>query len=222
MYLFHKRKKAIKKKDREAVVLPRDKAYRNIVLGGTCPKCTNRLERLEESDQNVLFECVRCYSRYTVKQLKDSAYKKRHKTRLKAFTLVDRSGEKNSPYDYTRTENMHRNKDVESDVLATVRLAMRQEKMLKFVYPRGNALVDRLVEPYKLDLDGSKNVILYGYCSEAESIRIFKLAKMENLAVSEYDFKLQWKIEDSIDAYQKNKTEQSPAGGPRDICSRPR
>ena len=201
MYIFNKKRRKSQKKEKSDIVLPRDKHYKNAVLSGTCPSCTGRMTKVEDGQQ-VKFECTKCHADYTTDQIKYKNWHKRRETRFKAIKLIDRSNDKTSPYDYTNNTVVARNKDVEEKVMLTIRDAMQKKKMLQFRYVSGAEEKIRLVEPYKLTLDGSKNAILYAYCTEGEGIRVFRVTRMLELKVSEYDYKLQWNIEDLIDVPQ--------------------
>ncbi len=205
MYLFQKKRRKAKPKEKPSIVLPKAKAYKNVVLSKTCPHCTHRLIEQGKTDEEVTFECTGCHKTYNFQQLRWKNTVRRQETRYKSFTLLDRSDERTKPYDYTNTIPVARNKQVDAEHLAKIRQSMESKKMLQFSYPMGNSLKERLVEPYKLTCDGSQNAILYAYCTEGEGIRIFKINRMENVRLSEYDFQLKWTIEDKLDGAKNPK-----------------
>lgn len=160
-----------------------------------CPKCSGQLDQVEGD----VYHCPKCRETSTLSPLPPHVVKKSKEIQLGAIKLVDKSRDRK--YDYTNKTGSARG--VSADVITMIRKAMQEKKLLQFDYPRDKDLVSRITEPYKLALDGSKNLVLWAYCTEAEGIRIFKLDKIKNMSMQEYTYKPRWEIEDKLDENSK-------------------
>lgn len=158
-----------------------------------CPKCNGQLEKLAGEKDNV-YACGKCQTT----SIFSGMQKQGKELRLGAIKLVDRSKEREKKYDY-RDKLKDKQEPQAMGVVAAIRKAMSENKLLQFDYPRDKSMVNRVTEPYKLAADGSKNLVLWAYCTESEGIRVFKLEKMRNVAVQEYAYKPRWDIEDKVE-----------------------
>jgi predicted DNA-binding transcriptional regulator YafY len=149
------------------------------------------LELIEKGDGRQVFVCVKCHATSTFADLSSLTEKKTKEIRLGAITLRDKSIERQKP-------NNSKSKEVNIELLNVIRAAMSGAKLLQFGYGNDKQIIQRTVEPYKLAQDGSKNIILYAYCTEGEGIRIFKLSKMVDAKLMEYGYKPKWEIEDKL------------------------
>jgi transposase-like protein len=196
MYVYRKRH-AIKKD------LAKEKV-KQALESKTCPACSGHLEPVESDKDKQTYVCTKCHATNTFASLSPYVEKKSKEIKLGAITLRDRSGERAKPHDYKNKVKIE-NKEVQTEMLNSIRTAMEGVKLLQFNYRNDKQLTQRVVEPYKLALDGSKNVILYAYCTEGEGIRVFKLGKMENVMVTDYGYKARWEVEDKLDDKQDEK-----------------
>jgi hypothetical protein len=187
MYIY-RRRPAVKKN------LAKEK-LKQAIRDKICPSCSGQLQLLESEDDKQTYVCTKCHDTSAFAKVPPYVEKKTKEIKLGAITLRDRSNERK--YDY-KNKGMSENKDVSAEILNTIRDAMSKSKLLQFTYRNDKQATQRVVEPYKLALDGSKNVILYAYCTEGEGIRIFKLGKMEGVSTTEYDYKRRWGIEDKL------------------------
>jgi len=159
-----------------------------------CPTCNCKLEKLAGEKDNV-YACNKCNATIILGRI---VPKNSKEVQLSAIKLIDRSEERQKKkYDYrNRVEDAAQEV---SAVVATIRRAMTETKLLQFDYPRDKSMVGRVTEPYKLAVDGGNNLVLWAYCTEAEGIRMFKLDKIRNVAVQEYAYKPRWDIEDKVE-----------------------
>ncbi len=160
----------------------------------TCPSCRGPMELIEAKEDSDVYACKKCHATNTFAKHSSYVQGKSKEIQLANFKLVDKSKEKK--YDYKSKEK--KPGEVSSDSLTIIRQAMAEKKLLQFDYPRERDLVTRVTEPYKLAFDGSKNLILWAYCTDAEGIRIFKVEKIMNMQVKEYTYKPRWDIEDKV------------------------
>jgi len=195
MYIT-RRRSPVKKK------LIQEKLKRNIATN-TCPACQGSMEIIESKEDSDVYVCKKCHATNTFAKHSSYVANKSKELQLTAFKLVDKS--KDKKYDYRNKEQ--KPKEIASDALAVIRKAMTEKKLLQFDYPRERDLITRVTEPYKLAFDGSKNLILWAYCTEAEGIRMFKVEKIKNLQVKEYTYTPRWGMEDKVanDEDSKNK-----------------
>lgn len=186
MYIT-RRRSPVKKK------LIQEKLKKNISTN-TCPSCRGPMEMIESKEDSDVYACKKCHATNTFAKHSSYVQNKSKEVQLNTFKLVDKSKERQ--YDYKNKEK--KPGEVALDSLAVIRKAMTEKKLLQFDYPRERDFVTRVTEPYKLAFDGSKNLILWAYCTEAEGIRIFKVEKIKNLQVKEYTYNPRWGIEDKV------------------------
>jgi predicted DNA-binding transcriptional regulator YafY len=189
MYVYRKRQSIKKDLAREKVKRALDEKL--------CPGCSGHLELIEGDDHKQTFVCTKCNETATFASLSPYVEKKSKELKLGSITLRDRSGDSARKYDYKNTTKSA-NKEPQVDLLAAIRDAMAGGKLLQFDYQKDKQAIQRVVEPYKLAFDGSKNAILYAYCTEGEGIRVFKLNKIANAMVLDYAYKPRWGIEDKL------------------------
>lgn len=196
MYIT-RRRSPIKKK------LVQERLKHNIATN-TCPACKGEMERIETKEDSDVYACKKCYATNTF--LKQSPYvqKKSKEIQLGTIKLVDKSSERK--YDYKNKEQVPGK--IPDNALVTIRKAMSEKKLLKFDYPKEKSTITRITEPYKLALDGSKNLILWAYCTDAEGIRMYKIEKMQNIELQEYTYTPRWGIEDKLNDKDKSESKE--------------
>jgi len=163
-----------------------------------CPGCRGTLELSETGKDRATYVCSKCnaictFTSYPEKQNKD--------TKLGLITLRDKSPT------LEKSNSVGNNNSVQNieEELEIIRKAMKDLRLLMFDYlDRVKRKSTRTIEPYKLTVDGSGNPILFGYCSEAESIRMFKIRRMANISIQEFSFIPRWEILDKIDGKKKD------------------
>lgn len=82
------------------------------------------------------------------------------------------------------------NADAEALTFSTLKNAILQKVVVKFLYHSGKSSMEREVEPLKLCFKG-QGWYLYGYCRVRNDYRFFKLRRIRNLAVLTEQFKRQ-------------------------------
>lgn len=158
-----------------------------------CPTCNGDLKKLAGEKDNV-YACEKC----NVTSVFGPAPQK-NSAQFGTIKFVDKSKEhEKKKYDYRNKVEDSPAREI-SAIVSTIRKAMVETKLLQFDYPRDKAIVNRVTEPYKLAVDGSNNLVLWAYCTDAEGIRIFKLDKMKNIAMQDYTYKPRWEIEDKVE-----------------------
>lgn len=157
----------------------------------TCPGCGGNLELTEAGKDRNSYVCVKCGAVATFTISLPEA-KQQKETKLKLITVRDKSKKEKPEKPKIENEELQ-------VVLDTIRESMEEKRLLAFVYvDRTGRKSGKTVEPYKLTMDGSGNPILYGFCTEAEGTRMFKLAKMFKLEIQTFPFKPKWDMEDKL------------------------
>lgn len=82
------------------------------------------------------------------------------------------------------------NADEEASTFSTLKNAILQKAVVKFLYYSGKGSMEREVEPLKLCFKG-QGWYLYGYCRVRNDYRFFKLRRIKNLSVLTEQFKRQ-------------------------------
>lgn len=65
-----------------------------------------------------------------------------------------------------------------------IKTAIDERHFIEFTYYSPNGISERIIEPYKLVFQWSSWYV-WGFCSEREDYRMFKLSRIENLEISE-------------------------------------
>lgn len=162
---------------------------------GRCPSCGKPLELVEAGKDRNTFHCQNCNSTSTFTKLPIERTSEEPKTkRLGALTLRDRT----TPA-YRQSENVDAKPlgQTGQQTIFSVRDCMQKKSLVSFSYIVDKKKATRIVEPYKLCLQNGEP-ILYGYDVESGGIRIFKVAKMDNVESQNYSFEPKWPIEDKL------------------------
>jgi predicted DNA-binding transcriptional regulator YafY len=76
---------------------------------------------------------------------------------------------------------------------------MENRKLISFTYyNKTGDKRTRSVEAYKLELDPSGNVVLWGFCLESKGIRKFLITSIADFKPLEDSFNPKWDIEDNL------------------------
>lgn len=180
------------------------KAAEDVSTTRTCPNCGEQADPYEIQKDRITYKCKKCRSVNTYTQMPggDISNKKPKKSKkLGAVTLRDRSKGEDKKVVATRSKQKEDDIDEEEfeKNIKSIQESMKDKKVLAFKYvdSKGNETA-RNVEPYKLTADKKGDIILYGFCLEGNGIRTFKLKRTADCSKTEYDFKPQFPIENTI------------------------
>lgn len=169
----------------------------------TCDNCGEQAVPYERHNDRVVYLCNHCgrQKTYAASPIDiangdepSSATKQKKVKRQGPIVFRDRSGE-------NKKKNNKQEVDVAGspeEVLKAIRSSMNDKKMLAIEYTdaKGNESV-RLVEPYKLAIYKGKP-ILYAFCTESNSVRMFKIKSISSCSVEDFEYKPRWDIIDQL------------------------
>ncbi len=167
-----------------------------------CPSCGEWAEPYEVHRDRITYKCKNCKATNTFTVLPSEVNQPEKKVKkLGAITLRDKSKkpkkEKALKLDETPVEDVEEAGLV--GAVSTIKQGMKDVKLISFDYVdnKGN-VSQRSVEPYKLTVDKNGQVILYGFCTEANGIRVFKIKRAKNCTQLPYEFEPRWPVEDKL------------------------
>ena len=155
-----------------------------------CPGCSGTLVLTETGKDRNSYVCEKCNAVCTFTLTLPEA-KKGKETKLQLLTIRDKSKSESDKPDISNEEI-----DAACEV---IRESMDGARLLTFTYVnRQGKRSTKTVEPYKLAKDGSGNPILYGFCTESEGTRMYKIVNMFKLEIQSFTFKPKWDMEDKL------------------------
>jgi predicted DNA-binding transcriptional regulator YafY len=172
----------------------------------SCPSCQGELEFVEEKTDRQTYLCKKCNSFHTFTTA-PTPEKKSKITKGASFTVRDKSKEKKQtkPVDTPDKPQAPSN----NDKLGIIRSALADSKVIRLKY-ESEKNEPRIIEPYKLTKNANGEILLYGYDTNKEGIRTFKLDKIVDVYQEEFDYKPRWEaIDETIKTSNDRKEDNS-------------